>query len=78
MCKDREKNCGAMHEISSCSEFLREPRETPSVFQEGLPGDELAGEKTFYILNSMAAISLDLWTCQYYLMLYQMHFEKFT
>lgn len=59
------------------SEFLRDRGETPSVFCEGLHGDELAGEKMFYILNQMAMISLDLWTCHYCLMLYQIRFEKF-
>ena len=76
--KGREENCDNMQEMSWCSEFLRDRRKTPSVLCEGLPGDELAGEKTiFYIMNLMAAVSLDLWTCHCYLMPYQMHFEKF-
>ena len=74
----REENCDNMQEMSWCSEFLRDRRKTPSVLCEGLTGDELDGEKTiFYILNLMAAVSLDLWTCHCYLMPYQMHFEKF-
>lgn len=48
-----------------------------SVSCEGLSGDELAGKKVICILNQMATVSFDLWTCHYYMILYQMHFEKF-
>ena len=45
--------------MSWCAEFLRDRRKTPSVLREGLPGDEVVGEKTIcYILNPMAAVSI--------------------
>ena len=50
--KGREGNCDNMQKVSRCSEFRTDPRETPFVFREGLPGMSLLGRRqsfTFWI-----------------------------
>ena len=50
--KGREGNCGNMQKVPWCSAFLTDPRETPFVLREGLPGMSLLGRRqsfTFWI-----------------------------